>query len=254
MEHFSPESLKSNMKTRTLPLFLLAGMILGLAGCATRYEVRLDALNSGEIGPRGNGLSYRLASATPGIEESDLFFKEVARHLEPVLIRKGYEPAGEEGNPDLLIKVDAHLSEPLVETRSYSEPVYLERHGYMRTFRVPVLNDEGKVVRYHYSRYYVPPRTTFSGWIDRDQQVTVYDKVLSLSARRILEDGSLTEEVWAITISMRDQSTDYRSSLPYMLVAAAPYIGARTEGEQVIVLKGDDEELESYRARMARGG
>ncbi len=150
--------------------------------------------------------------------------------------------------------MDAHLSEPLVESESYSEPIYTERGGYMTHVRVPVLNSEGQVVRYAVSNYYVPHRSYHSGWIDQNRQYTVYDKVLRLSARGIVDENTLSDEVWAITIQMRSGSTDYRSSLPYMLVAAGPYIGGHTNGEEVITITEDDPDLEAFRAKLAKDG
>ncbi|MGC9453132.1 MAG: hypothetical protein ACP5I4_17000 [Oceanipulchritudo sp.] len=215
-------------------------------GCATQYAIRVDALSAGERGATAGPRTYELASATPGVEEGDLFFKEVARYLEPVLRENGYrrvEPGTEAG---LRIAVDAHLSEPLVETRSYSDPVYVHTSGYSGAIRVPVLDSEGKVVRYRYYSYYEPPRMELSGWVHRDRQFTVYDKVLRLSAREILAGGSLSEELWTLTVSLRSDRSDYRSALPYLLVAARPYIGERTEGEEVILLKEDSEEVRAF--------
>lgn len=217
---------------------------LFLSGCATKYEVRVDALSAGSGSGAGEG--YQLASATAGVTESDLFFKEIAGRLEPVLASRGFNRA-EPGNAAIRIAVDAHLSEPLVETRSYAEPIYVEQPGYSRVYRIPVVNNEGKVVRYEYGRYYEPGRTLLSGWVDRSEQVTVYDKVLRLSARPILEDGKLGEEMWTITSALRDRSTDYRAALPYLLAAARDHIGLRTDGEVKVILEADSPEVQAIR-------
>ena len=232
---------------------MLAGLALGLSGCATKYAVRVDAL-SAEDGQFTGGRSYVRASATPGVGENDLFFKEVARHIEPVLIESGYIPAAAGQQAELRIAVDAHLSEPMVETRTYSDPVYVQTHGYSGMIRVPVVNSDGKVVRYHYHRYYDPPRMEMAGWVNRDQQVTVYDKVLRLSARRIGANGSLSDEAWTVRVAMRSASTDYRWALPYLMVAARPYIGQRTDGEEVILLTEDAEEVQAFRGQVQHGG
>ena len=140
------------MKTKFVLLMLAAVLALGMTGCATRHEVRLDALSTQEIAARGSGMTYVLASATTGVKEDELFFKEVARHLNPVLNELGYREAASGAQAQLLIDVDAHLSDPLVETRSYSDPVYVETSGYLRYYRVPVVNDQGRVVRYRQVR------------------------------------------------------------------------------------------------------
>jgi hypothetical protein len=188
------------------------------------------------------------------VEESELFFKEVARALEPVLRNKGYSPAVDGTLPDFQIAVDAHLSEPIVESQNYSEPIYAEGGGYMRHVRVPVVNADGQVVRYAVSSVYVPRRSYHAGWVDHNRQYTVYDKVLRLSAREIIDEKTLSDEIWAITIQMRTESTDYRSALPYMLVAAGPYIGGHTDGEEVITITEDDDDLEAFKAKLATDG
>lgn len=242
------------MKSRIPFAVTLIAIVVFLSGCATRYPVRVDALNAGDSQAPGRGATYELVSDTPGVEESELFFKEVARALEPVMRSKGYAPAPEGSLPDFQVAVDAHLSEPIVESQTYSEPIYAERGGYMRSVRVPVVNSEGRVVRYAVSSYYVPRRSYHAGWVDQNRQYTVYDKVLRLSARKILDEKTLSDELWAITIQMRTESTDYRSALPYMLVAAGPYIGGRTDGEEVINISEDNEDLEAFKAKLARDG
>lgn len=241
------------MKAPRLLLSLLLPGLLLLAGCVTRYEVRLDALNAGPDVAVGKGQVYELVNRTPGVEDDALFFKEVCRHLDPVLRESGFRPAAEDTAADLRIAVKAYISDPLVETRTYSDPVYVNHPGYTRFIRVPVVNDQGKVVRYSYTRYWSPSRTRFAGYVDRDRQYTVYDKVLELSARPVKPDGETGGEIWSIRISLRSESTDYRSVLPYMVVAAQPYIGGRTRGEQVIVIKEDDPELQAYLSRVGDG-
>jgi hypothetical protein len=242
------------MKTARLlfPLALAAALLL--SGCATRYQVRLDALSELPQGPLARGAqTYVLASETPEVEASDLFFKEVTRHVETALRQAGFRPAAAGAAPDLRIGVKAYLSEPIVETRSYSDPIYIDSPGYSHIVRVPVMDKQGKFVRYAYTRYWSGPRTRFAGYVDRDRQITVYDKVLRLSARALDGAGAAGDEVWSLTVALRGESTDYRSALPYMLVAAQPYIGRRTEGEEVVTLRADAPELEAYKSRIRDG-
>lgn len=229
---------------------LAAIALTGLAGCATRYEVRVDALSAG-TGPAGQ--TYRLASDTPGVEEDELFFTEVARHLDPLLASQGLRPAPEGAAADLRIGVRAHLSDPKIQTQSYSDPIYLESPGYSRVVRVPVVSGDGKVVRYVYSQYWSPPRFSFSGYVQRDRQITVYDKILGLSARALDAGGKTGPEVWALTVSLLDTGTDYRAALPYLVVAARPWIGRRSNGEEVIVIRDNAPEITGYHTRLDDG-
>ena len=239
------------MKAVRFPHTLLFASLLFLSGCATQYPVRVDAL-SAEVGkPGGSEVSYVLKNASPGEEDTDLFFREISRHLDPVLRQAGFRKAAEGESAEQVIEVKAYLSEPMVETRSHSEPIYAHTGGYSRIIRIPIVNDKGKVVSYNYSSYWTPSRTRVAGYVDRDRQFTVYDKILKLSARELREDGERKEEVWTVSIALRSASTDYRSALPYMLVAAEPYIGQRTDGEEIIRIPEDDPEVEAFRRQLA---
>jgi len=188
------------------------------------------------------GKSYALASKTPGVEATDLFFKEVARNVDIVMKHNGYRPVEEGGTPDFIIGLNAHLSEPMVETHSYSEPIYAHGGGGSYMVSVPVVNKQGTVVRYVSRRYSYGPSFHYAGTIERDKQYTVFDKVLILSAYRL----DSPEEVWNLKVSLRGQSSDYRSSLPYMLVAAQSHIGKRTEGEEVIAIKKESPQVVEF--------
>lgn len=240
------------MKSKIKFLILIViPLVFGISGCATRYTVRVDALSAVPSRPAEQQL-YVLENKTPGDEADSLFFKEIERHLEPVLRKAGLRAAADAA-PELKISVKAYLSEPLVETRTAFNPVYMNYPGDAVVVRVPVMNKEGKVVRYAYTSYYTRPRRDLAGYVDRDLQVTVYDKVLELNARAMRPDGSLGEEVWSIKIALRNQSTDYRTALPAMLVAAEPFIGRRTDGEEFVFLRDNSPELEAYRALMRNG-
>lgn len=237
------------MKAARFSIALLFLPVLFLAGCATQYPVRVDALSA--TGADRAEASYVLENASPGEEDTDLFFKEISRHLDPVLAQGGFRKAPEAAAAAQVIEVKAYLSEPMVETRSHSEPIYAHTGGYSRVIRIPIVNDKGKVVSYSYSSYWTPSRTRVAGYVDRDRQYTVYDKILDLSARELREDGERGEEVWTVSIALRSASTDYRSALPYMLVAAEPYIGQRTDGEEIIRIPEDDPEVEAFRRQLA---
>ncbi len=235
------------MKGSLLP-WLLAPALLLVSGCATRYELRVDALSAAEA--PGRGLTYVLASETAGVAEDDLFFKEVARHLHAVLTGLGYQPAPAGAAADLRIGVGAYLSAPLLRTETTTEPVFVETWGHSHVVRVPVLDEQGRVVRYVTASYWSPPRTTLAGTVQRDRQVTVFDKVLRLSARPLRADGSTGPEAWVVSVALRGTDTDYRAALPYLLVAARPWIGRRTEGEERILLRKDAPEVQQFRASL----
>lgn len=235
-----------------LPWLLLVLTGILLSGCATQYPVRVDALSASTGGEPFRGDRYQLINENPG-EGGELFFKELERHLRPVLREAGFVEAGEAGRLDQVIAVKAYLSEPLVETRTSAEPIYARTPGHTQVVRIPIVNDKGQVVSYSYSSYWTPGRTEFAGYVNRDQQVTVYDKILELSGREALADGGSGEELWTVKVALRSQSTDYRSALPYMLVVAQPYVGKRTEGEERVLIAENDDAVEAYRMSLGDG-
>lgn len=232
---------------RLIAILPVLGLLLVLfSGCATTHRVRVDALSTGTIS-NGSGFTYVLTSGTEGVEDTDLFFKTVSRHVNPVLEGKGYRLVDDPTMAELLITVDAYMSEPLVETRYRSEPVYVHTGGYYHRYRVPVVNKDGKVVRYHYGYYWDPGYMHHGGWVDSTSQETVYDKVLHLSARRMLPSGKPGEEEWTTKVAVRNRSTDYRAALPILLMAADPYIGEETEKQETVVISEDSPELAGYK-------
>lgn len=216
----------------------LAISLLLLTGCATRYPVSVDALAdlTAGMGTR----SYVFVSDTPGVEEGDLLYKEMASEIEPLLGAKGYRRVESPAEADLQIGIRGYLSDAMTKSVTRSEPVYLDTWPRTRVVATPVLSSEGKVVRYVYSRVYLPSRS-FAGYVDREQQLIVHDKILRLSAARRGEDGQFSDQVWTIRALNRSESTDFRSILPILLEAMEPYIGEQTEGEVWVEVKVEKE-------------
>jgi hypothetical protein len=224
--------------------WLAAGLVVVLlaSGCTTRYSVRVDGLAASDWQSRA-GLSYSWQSAMDEVAEDDLFFKEVTAVLDRAMQSRGFRRAADGQPADMVVRVSAHLSEPLTETRNRSEPLYAERRGHTRVIAVPVVDSSGKVVSYVRQVYWDPPRTEVVGFVNNKEQITVYDKVLRLSARGA-QGGP---ELWSLSVALRGRSTDYRSFLPYLVAAAKPYLGVRTEGELVIEIAEDAAEVQSLR-------
>lgn len=226
-------------------LLPLAAVGLLLAGCTSPREVYVDALAAPEAGSQRQ---FVLVSDMEEVQESDLFFKEVRRRVEKILQDAGFSPGGEAA--PIEIGLEAFLSEPMVQSQTRSEPIYARTRGTSHIVATPIVNSDGKVVRFAYTSVWSPPRTEIAGYVDQERQVTVHDKVLRLKAR----DRSSGEEVWTVSARLRSPSTDFRAALPYLLLAARPYIAERTEGEVVIRIRPDSEELQSLRDRFAHGG
>lgn len=229
------------MKSLFPPLFLSLAIALLLAGCGSPRMVTVDALRAEQPLP---GRSFELVSDLPEISPGDLFYQEVASRVTAALTKAGFQPAA---NPDLTIGMEAYLSDPLTESRSRTEPIYTETMGSTTVIATPVLDAKGNVVRFVYTSAWSPPRTELAGYTRTNEQITVYDKILHLSAR---QQGD-SDELWTVTARLRDPSTDFRSALPILLKAAQPYFGQRTEGEIRITIDTNSDEFNAYRQSLS---
>lgn len=239
-----------NTPKRLITLVLsLTGLLL-LSACTSPYLVRVDAL-AADRSHSNAGTRYVWKSDLEGMSESDLFFREVADSLNLAMRQRGFVEANAGEAADIEVYVKAYLSKPLTESLTRSDPIYAERGGYSRVISVPVVNSAGQVVNYVHRTVYSPPRTEMVGIVNRSEQITVYEKVLRLSARLPSDEGERGLEVWNLSVALRNRSTDYRSFLPYLLTAATPYIGTRTEGEVIIEIPPNDPSVERFKGPAA---
>lgn len=224
---------------------VLAALMLWV-GCTTPHRVRVDAL-AADARHSQPGTRYVLRSGLDGMPETDLFFREVASQLSIAMQQRGFVRV-EDGAPfDIEVFLQPFLSQPLTEAQTRTDPIFVETRGYTQVISVPVVNSAGQVVSYVHRTIYSPPRTEWAGNVNRTEQVTVYDKVLRLSARLPAAEAARGVEVWSLSVALRNRSTDYRGFLPYLLTAAAPHIGKRTEGEIIVEIPPDDPAVSAFR-------
>jgi hypothetical protein len=233
---------------RQLPILTALAFVLFLSGCSTTHYFKVDALSAQDPqSAAGESITYVFAGAEEGgVDQDGLRARELRRQVERALAAKGYRLVGEKGDADLVISALAFISGPMTETESFSEPIYWRSSGYHRVVSTPVRAADGRVT-YTHTTVYIPPRTEFAGYANRDRRVTVFEKTLTLSARA--NDGTTRggEEVWTLTVKSRDRISDIRSHLPFMLAAALPYMGQQTEGEIMVRIRENDPSVNSFR-------
>lgn len=241
-------TLKSIFGARRWVRWLFVGVLaIGVSGCAQHYRVQVDALRDAEAPAMvGEGQTYVIDRARAGRGAQDLRFQEAARMVEATLDSLGYRRVSDRDEADLVIMVEARMSNPLASTETRAEPVFYRTMGYTRVVRTPVFDSSGNVVSYRSTRVYYPPHSEFLGYSERDRHVTLYDKYLHLSAWT-LEAGEPESEVWTVTVVARDQSSDLRGYLPILLAGAYPYIGESTDGQVVVSIRRDAERIQSIR-------
>ncbi len=244
---------KSTAHLRRLGLraFSVAGVALLLSACAVTptRTFKVDALTDRGLvptAPPGESIAFYIEPAYDLAEGETLRFREAAGYVETALAGAGYYRTHDRSRARVLVRMDAVISDPVSESRVYSEPIYVRRWGYSRTVRIPVRNEEGKVVSYRYSTIYEPPRTEFAGWTDRTRRTTVYEKTLDLTAYE-MRNGERGPEQWTLRVSAVDESSDLRGYLPLLVAAAMPYVGEQTPGEVRVQMRDDHENVKLVR-------
>jgi hypothetical protein len=231
----------SHILLRASGLIVLA---LFIGGCTTSHLLTVDALRDDRYIPPGSSepTLYYLTSAETMERGETLRFREAAGFVETALAARGYARTQDRARAQVIIKMDATLSDPVRQTQNFSEPIYVRRWGYSRVLRVPVVNESGQVTGFTYTRVFQPPRTELAGWVDRQRSITVFEKSLSLSAFES-RSGERGAELWTVRVAKVDDSNDLRAALPHLAAGAYPFIGEQTEGQVTVRLRENDENL-----------
>lgn len=235
------------MKSRFSAFIRASGIFaltLFLGGCATSHVLTVDALRDDRYIPPGSlePSLYYLTSAETMDRGESLRFREAAGFVETALAARGYARTQDRMRAQVIIEMDATLSDALRQTQNFSEPIYVRRWGYSRVLRVPIVNEQGRVTGFTYTRVFEPPRTELAGWVDRQRSITVFEKALTLSAFEA-RNGERGEELWTIRVAKVDESNDLRAALPHLAAGAYPFIGEQTAGKVTVRMRENDENL-----------
>lgn len=237
-------------KPPALCLPALAVLLLSACAVTPTRTFKVDALADTDripSAPPGESIAYYLEPAYELGEGESLRFREAAGFVETALAGAGYYRTRDRARARVLLIMDAAISDPVTESRVFSEPIYVRRWGYSRTIRVPIRDESGKITGFRHTTIYEPPRTEFVGWTDRTRRTTVYQKTLNLSAFA-LHEGERGEDLWTVRVSSVDESSDLRGHLPMLVAAAMPYIGEQTPGEVRVRMRDDDERVKLVRS------
>lgn len=227
------------MNMNTMRILALITFLM-VVGCTPKYDFRVDALKHPSFKPAGDQTyTYTLQSKDPEVDVNNLRFQEFASLIARGLRREGYRQVDSRDEADLILELDTGLSDPLTSTKTSIEPLFHSDFGRSRVIATPIFNKEGKVQRYVYTEMWVPGHRNIAGYYDRDRQVTEYEKYLSLTSFEN-ENGEKGKELWTLSVASRNRSSDLRSYLPYMVAAAMPYVGERTNGEIRVSISEDD--------------
>ncbi|MBI5766451.1 MAG: hypothetical protein HZA93_01555 [Verrucomicrobia bacterium] len=219
----------------------LAGLLL-LGGCASSYEVKIDALAK----PKAEeAISYQIRNKNTTAGDESLRYKEAAGYVRTALSGKGMYEAPDGTPADLVVELDYGVGPPQSKVETVSEPVYRVVPGRITTQSVQVGTDRNGRPIYQTVTVQEPPTTEFDGYREYQVRITVYEKYLKLSARenKPAAEGRPPTEVWAVDITSEGESKDVRKALPVLAAAGIDYVGKDSHGQKVVRIKDTNSDV-----------
>ncbi len=237
------------MKTPRLPHALLfAGGVLLLGGCATKREVTVDSMAEPAFNTqqqRSYVIRVKSPDGEPGRELRD---REAAGHIKTALSAQGMWEAANAEDADLIVEVDYGIDDPRVRFDIIPAPIYTGVVPDESIRQVPAAN---------------APEVSGGGGFtigrlrgpDHNQitvAVVVREKHLTVSARenRPVAEGRMPPEVFRVSASIEDESTDLRGSLPVLASAVMDKIGRSTDGYATETIEENGEAVKFIRRGM----
>jgi len=233
--------MKKSTTFRSELAVVVAAVSLAWGGCATTYEVKVDAISQ----PKAKeAVSYKIKTKTTagtGVQDEGLREQEAANYIKTALSGKGMYEAPTADAADMVVELDYGVEPPRVKFDQTSMPVYAQIGGGVRYEQVPVADQKGNV-SYRTVAVYDPPRTELVGYQDVITPITVYEKYLNITARENKEsvEGKPPSEIWSVRLSNEDQSKDLRKYLPILASASIDYIGKDSTTQKTVNIKETD--------------
>ncbi len=227
---------------------LLAGGVLLLGGCATKREVTVDSMVEPAFKAQQQ-LSYVIRVKSPdGQQGSELRDREAAEHIKTALSAQGMWEAANAEMADLTIEVDYGIEDPRVRFDIIPAPVYTgvvpdESIRQVPAANAPEVSGGGGIT---IGRLRGPDHNNIT------VAVIVREKHLTVSARenRPVAEGRMPPEVFRVSASIEDESTDLRGSLPVLASAVMDRIGQPTDGYATETIEESGEAVKFIRRGM----
>ncbi|MEW5755052.1 MAG: hypothetical protein AB1810_02000 [Pseudomonadota bacterium] len=213
-------------------LFFPLMIVLLLLGCAPRaLQVQVDAISNPAVTEPGK--RYQLKSGIAHVNENDLYFQEFSQIIHRSLQQRGFSPAANPDEAEIIILLSYGVSGGKTERYTYSTPIYDFVGGDTYTIQETTKDNTGKETTTT-SRIYVPLTTRVVGRDIREGSYTTYTAHLMLEARDPKADKNAAA-LWRATAEVTSPNNDLRGLMPVLASALQPYLGANTG--RVITLK-----------------
>jgi hypothetical protein len=219
--------------------------LLALAGgCSTSRQVNVDAMAApGLVEQTGQSYVIHVKPAT-GEAPSELRDQEAVAHVKTALSARGMWEAPDAGEAELVVEVEYGIDPARV------------RYDILRVALYGRVQPDPSIRQVSNPR--APEVTNQSAGIPTGRPgdfqevavpVTVREKHLTVSGRenRPATEGRPPPEVFRVSASIEDQSTDLRGALPVLASAIMDQIGRQTDGTTVATIREDDEAVDFIR-------
>jgi len=214
--------------------------MLSACSFSPRYSFEVDSICNTKL---GMGESFIVTSGNPSINENDLRFGEVSSYFKLIMNNMGYFETYDVIRADMIIELDYYLGEPRESFSVRSVPMTHTIPGRTYSIEVPVYDDAGKLLRYTHE-VITEPDSTHTYYEERVDTQTLYEKGLRATAYES-RPGSAANgptQLWNINVSITNGSKDLRKYIPFMITAAAPYVGGNT-GKCIDVVVSEEDVL-----------
>jgi hypothetical protein len=223
---------------------LVIALILLSAGCA-RILVSVNSFT----GQKGiTSRRYVLKPGMEGISDTDLQFQEFCKYIDTVLSEKGYTKSDNPESADMAILVQYGIGDRETLPYTYSSPIYGKTGGGTSNINASTRDAFGN---YTYTTGTVsrPEQYGVVGSELNTKYATTYLRYLKLDAVDYREYKATQKIVfaWQTEIKSRGNYDDLRTVFPYLIVAAAPYLGEDTGKQISIKLKKTDDRVQKLK-------
>lgn len=196
-----------------------------VAGCATRYDVKLDATAK----PGADTISYALRNASAADDVDSLRYREAANHVRTALSGRGLYEAPPNVEPDVIVSID------------YGVTPRVQRELVMRPKAPAILAPPEKTVNSDGER--ITPKSPELEQVT--VETTTYEKYLHLvahEAKPAAENGA-PPQIWSVDVTSTGESKNLREYLPVLVAASIEYVGKDSRGQKTIQLKDSDADV-----------
>jgi hypothetical protein len=224
-------------------------MVLMLAGCVGGPSPFTVSVNGFAAPDSATKRTFVILPEMQGVKATDLEFEEYARVASAVLAQSGYVQVPSGTDPQLIIFLTYSIGEPKEHNYTYSLPQFGQT-GVASSQTYGTVRATSPNTASYTATTYNTPTYGITGYATGSGSYSTFTRVVSLEAfdLAVYMQTKELKQVWKTKIASTGSSGDLRAVYPFMLTAAAPYIGKNTGSMVTCEIKADDPKALSLRA------